>query len=588
MPLADEGRPSAARWDVGSWFLLVAIIALLVARVPLIAVRVFDNDEFEHAHAAWSVFRGLVPYRDFFEHHTPWYYFALSPFFHWFPVAESFEAARHFLIFGRLLSLALTALSVVLIFLVGRVAAESPRRSLGRALPRRAAGADAEDPGDPSRRAGAPVLHRRALVSAAAGSAQTRSSPARRLRVVSGRRALPRGGHHVHAEDAVRSPGRARGPRALDLGGRAGGVARFPALRGAGPAPGRRRAGAAHLERIRARRRRRSIHLRQLSPQRARAAGARTGPCRSSSRPAGRSLLLCLLGGWDALSVAAGPSGAKPATSCSSPSWAGSSWGFPSSGWLTSSTTCRPDHRLPVCGTRPLPADRAEPASRSSAGVWLIIGATVPLLIWPVIELRRTLDVRNDVQMGRLRVVYARRAPTSGCWTDGWAPTFSARTRSTTSSCTASCRRCSPRARRTPTSDALTSDADRPALITLDDELRALGPRFLEFVRRHYVSLRRSVLPARRALRSIDGRGGPPAQIDAVRLRLGESEDDARALEARSVGGQLVVARSDGSRTARLTSSRCRDTQQPRRRRAIASATSCLIQSLVPPANAGA
>ena len=36
--------------------------------------------------------------------------------------------------------------------------------------------------------------------------------------------------------------------------------------------------------------------------------------------------------------------------------------------------------------------------------------------------------------------------------------------------------------------DALTSGRVRPALIALDDELRALGPRFLEFVRRDYVS----------------------------------------------------------------------------------------------------
>src|SRR5690242_208766 len=131
MPFVDEARPSAAvgaapppgeaRWDGGEWFLLAAIAALLVARLPLIAVRVFDNDELEHAHAAWSVSRGLVPYRDFFEHHTPWFHFTLAPFFHWFRVAESFESARHFLIFGRLFSLALTVLSVVLIFLVGRL-----------------------------------------------------------------------------------------------------------------------------------------------------------------------------------------------------------------------------------------------------------------------------------------------------------------------------------------------------------------------------------------------------------------------------------------------------------------------------------
>jgi 4-amino-4-deoxy-L-arabinose transferase-like glycosyltransferase len=105
--------------------LLAAIAGLLIARIPVIPVRVFDPDEFEHAHAAWSVFRGLLPYRDFFEHHTPWYYLALSPFFRWFAVDQSFESATSFLVFGRGLSLALTALSVGLLFLVGRLRANT-------------------------------------------------------------------------------------------------------------------------------------------------------------------------------------------------------------------------------------------------------------------------------------------------------------------------------------------------------------------------------------------------------------------------------------------------------------------------------
>ncbi len=69
------------------------------------------------------MFRGLLPYRDFFEHHTPWYYLALSPFFRWFAVDQSFESAMRFLSFGRGLSLALTALSVGLLFAIGRLGA---------------------------------------------------------------------------------------------------------------------------------------------------------------------------------------------------------------------------------------------------------------------------------------------------------------------------------------------------------------------------------------------------------------------------------------------------------------------------------
>ena len=104
-------------------FLLIAIAALLIARIPAIPVRFFDPDELEHSHAAWSLFKGLLPYRDFFEHHTPWYYFALAPFFHCFAVDQSFESARRFLIFGRALSLGLTTLSAALVVRLGRLAA---------------------------------------------------------------------------------------------------------------------------------------------------------------------------------------------------------------------------------------------------------------------------------------------------------------------------------------------------------------------------------------------------------------------------------------------------------------------------------
>lgn len=103
-------------------------MGLLAARIPMAIVRYFDPDEFEHSHAAWCVFKGLVPYRDFFEHHTPWYYYLLAPFFRWFAVDQSFDSARHFLLFARGLSLALCALAVCLLVLVGSLASGAGRR----------------------------------------------------------------------------------------------------------------------------------------------------------------------------------------------------------------------------------------------------------------------------------------------------------------------------------------------------------------------------------------------------------------------------------------------------------------------------
>jgi len=92
----------------------------LLARLPALPRRRFDPDEFEHAHAAWCVFRGMLPYRDFFEHHTPWYYYALRPLFHWFTVEASFDDGRHFLLASRIVSLLLTAASLAIVVAIGR------------------------------------------------------------------------------------------------------------------------------------------------------------------------------------------------------------------------------------------------------------------------------------------------------------------------------------------------------------------------------------------------------------------------------------------------------------------------------------
>src|SRR6516225_8811143 len=121
--LDHDQRPSADDQGGGAptlKLLAYAIAGLLLARLPLLSRCAFDPDELEHAHAAWSLSRGMLPYRDFFEHHTPWYYYLLGPLFRWFDVDGSFESARLYLIAGRGLSLILTAISIVLLVRIGR------------------------------------------------------------------------------------------------------------------------------------------------------------------------------------------------------------------------------------------------------------------------------------------------------------------------------------------------------------------------------------------------------------------------------------------------------------------------------------
>jgi 4-amino-4-deoxy-L-arabinose transferase-like glycosyltransferase len=104
----------------GGRYIFLATLVILAARIPLLAHRIFDPDELQHVHDAWCVSRGMLLYRDFFEHHTPFYYYLLSPFFRFFEVAQSFDSAWRFLTFGRAISLGLTMISITIAIALGR------------------------------------------------------------------------------------------------------------------------------------------------------------------------------------------------------------------------------------------------------------------------------------------------------------------------------------------------------------------------------------------------------------------------------------------------------------------------------------
>ena len=62
--------------------IIIALIAIaFILRLPIILERYINPDEFEHIHAIRCVCHGMLPYRDFFEHHTPLLYFLLSPIY---------------------------------------------------------------------------------------------------------------------------------------------------------------------------------------------------------------------------------------------------------------------------------------------------------------------------------------------------------------------------------------------------------------------------------------------------------------------------------------------------------------------------
>ena len=65
----------------GPWVLTALAAGLALSRVWLVFNRLYDPDELEHLHAGFCVWRGMVPYRDFFEQHGPVLWYLSLPLF---------------------------------------------------------------------------------------------------------------------------------------------------------------------------------------------------------------------------------------------------------------------------------------------------------------------------------------------------------------------------------------------------------------------------------------------------------------------------------------------------------------------------
>lgn len=84
-------------------------------------VRFFDPDEFEHLHFAWCVSKGMVPYRDFFEHHTPWFQYAVAVLMPFYQVDRRFDDALAFICLARRIDVTLAAIALALTFMLARL-----------------------------------------------------------------------------------------------------------------------------------------------------------------------------------------------------------------------------------------------------------------------------------------------------------------------------------------------------------------------------------------------------------------------------------------------------------------------------------
>jgi hypothetical protein len=59
--------------------LIVFIVVLALCLLLRSQYREFNKDEFEHIHSTWYVEQGRLPFKDFFQHHHPLFWYALVP-----------------------------------------------------------------------------------------------------------------------------------------------------------------------------------------------------------------------------------------------------------------------------------------------------------------------------------------------------------------------------------------------------------------------------------------------------------------------------------------------------------------------------
>jgi len=99
--------------------LLAIILIAQLARIDSFLHRWFCADEFEHLHAAWCITRGLVPYRDFFEHHTPLLYLLLAPILKLTHPEQTYQSALLAILLSRALMYILCCLTLYLTYKLG-------------------------------------------------------------------------------------------------------------------------------------------------------------------------------------------------------------------------------------------------------------------------------------------------------------------------------------------------------------------------------------------------------------------------------------------------------------------------------------
>ena len=111
-PHLRAGAPAFPRAE--AWTLVALSAAILALRIVYAFAYPFDSDEPQHLHVAWAWTKGLLPYRDVFDNHTPLFHMLSAPL-----VALIGETPR-ILVLMRLAMIPFFAATLLGSFLIGR------------------------------------------------------------------------------------------------------------------------------------------------------------------------------------------------------------------------------------------------------------------------------------------------------------------------------------------------------------------------------------------------------------------------------------------------------------------------------------
>jgi 4-amino-4-deoxy-L-arabinose transferase-like glycosyltransferase len=85
------------------------VVLAVVLRAGIVLNRPIDPDESQHLHVAWLLTQSQVPYRDFWEHHLPFFHYAIAPLTAWLTDRPAvYFAARALMVLMAAAAVALT------------------------------------------------------------------------------------------------------------------------------------------------------------------------------------------------------------------------------------------------------------------------------------------------------------------------------------------------------------------------------------------------------------------------------------------------------------------------------------------------